>query len=301
MTCYPNYYPAFRCIAGACRHSCCVGWEIDIDETSAARFAVVPGDFGDRLREQIESGSPPHFRMQPDGRCPFLNRDGLCDMILTLGEDSLCDICREHPRFYNEYGDRLEIGLGLTCEAAGRLILNQREPVTLLCEGEAEEDELVSLRNDALVLCQNGDMEAALALFDAAIPDTDMTRWAALLLSLERLEPEWTARLTALQAGIPPEALAAFDAHMAGREHEFRNLGVYLLYRHVIAAETWEDAAARAAFAMFGCMLIRALGALQYRDTGAFTFGDQVQLCRQFSSEIEYSDENLDLILTELY
>ena len=29
-----------------------------------------------------------------------LNRR-LCRIILNLGEDALCDICREHPRFYN--------------------------------------------------------------------------------------------------------------------------------------------------------------------------------------------------------
>lgn len=26
----PDYYPAFRCIAERCRHTCCAGWEIDI-------------------------------------------------------------------------------------------------------------------------------------------------------------------------------------------------------------------------------------------------------------------------------
>ena len=28
----PNYYPSFRCIADKCRHSCCVGWDVYIDE-----------------------------------------------------------------------------------------------------------------------------------------------------------------------------------------------------------------------------------------------------------------------------
>ena len=33
----PEFYPAFRCRAGTCRHSCCRGWEIDVDDTSALR------------------------------------------------------------------------------------------------------------------------------------------------------------------------------------------------------------------------------------------------------------------------
>ena len=25
----PSYYKDFKCIADKCRHSCCIGWEID--------------------------------------------------------------------------------------------------------------------------------------------------------------------------------------------------------------------------------------------------------------------------------
>ena len=32
LTVYPDYYPAFRCIAGACRHNCCIGWEIEYSQ-----------------------------------------------------------------------------------------------------------------------------------------------------------------------------------------------------------------------------------------------------------------------------
>ena len=80
---YPNYYPQFQCTAGACRHSCCIGWEIDIDEASAARYAALPGAFGDRLRQQIDwESDPPHFILGEKERSPFLNADTLCDMIL---------------------------------------------------------------------------------------------------------------------------------------------------------------------------------------------------------------------------
>ena len=32
----PDFYDDFHCLAAACRHSCCVGWEIDVDEDSLA-------------------------------------------------------------------------------------------------------------------------------------------------------------------------------------------------------------------------------------------------------------------------
>ena len=39
----PSYYPNFACIAGACRHSCCVGWEIDIDEDRLTEYRAAAG------------------------------------------------------------------------------------------------------------------------------------------------------------------------------------------------------------------------------------------------------------------
>lgn len=123
----PDFYDSFHCIAGKCTDTCCVGWEIDIDETSAKRYAKVKGAFGEKLRENIEDG---HFKLSPGDRCPFLRQDGLCDMICHLGEDSLCDICREHPRFVEVYGNIMEKGIGLCCEEGVRILLECKGTAT---------------------------------------------------------------------------------------------------------------------------------------------------------------------------
>ena len=123
----PDFYDSFHCIADKCTDTCCIGWEIDIDETSAKRYAAVKGEFGTTLRQNIEDG---HFKLRPGDRCPFLKQDGLCDMICHLGESSLCDICREHPRFVEVYGDIMEKGLGLCCEEAVRLLLTSKGTAT---------------------------------------------------------------------------------------------------------------------------------------------------------------------------
>ena len=47
----------FRCIADQCRHSCCIGWEIDIDPDSLKRFQNVPGELGQRLKDNIQLSS----------------------------------------------------------------------------------------------------------------------------------------------------------------------------------------------------------------------------------------------------
>lgn len=136
----PDYYPEFHCIASKCRHTCCAGWEIDIDPDSLARYDRLPGDFGERVRAGIERGDTPHFILTEGERCPLLTGDNLCALMLHEGEDALCQICQDHPRFRNFFSSRVEIGLGLVCEEAARLILSFPHPLRLIrLEGDDEE------------------------------------------------------------------------------------------------------------------------------------------------------------------
>lgn len=140
----PSYYPSFRCIAGACTHTCCQGWEVDIDEDSLKRFSTYPEITCHIITVDAAGDTPdeaPHFRLLEDERCPFLNEDGLCRMILDHGEDMLCQICTDHPRFRSYWADRIETGLGMVCEEAARLILSQKEPMSLILIGENDEEE----------------------------------------------------------------------------------------------------------------------------------------------------------------
>ena len=130
----PSYYARFRCLAGDCRDTCCRGWEIDIDPDSYARYLAQPGKIGDRLRAAIDAQETPHFRLVgAEERCPFLNAQNLCDLYAELGRESLCQICARHPRYNEQYGDFAEMGVGLACEAATRLVLLTRAPMRLSC------------------------------------------------------------------------------------------------------------------------------------------------------------------------
>ena len=153
----PEYYASFRCIASRCGHTCCAGWEIDIDGESLARYDRLPGEFGERVRRCVSREGTPHFILGKGERCPLLTDDNLCALILREGEAALCQICRDHPRFRNYFSARVEMGLGLVCEEAARLILSWPRPLRLIrLEGsEAEsmtEDEryLFDLRDQWL-------------------------------------------------------------------------------------------------------------------------------------------------------
>ena len=144
-TWYPSFYPAFRCRADRCRHSCCRGWEIDVDEQSAALYRKLPGELGDELRRALfadEEGW--HFRLDGEERCPFLEADGLCRLIRRLGEEALCDICALHPRFFEELDADELWGLGLSCEEATDLLLGEKA-LRFVCGETGENLDLAGL------------------------------------------------------------------------------------------------------------------------------------------------------------
>lgn len=304
---YPDYYPHFRCIAGRCRHNCCIGWEIDVDEDTLEVYRGIGGKMGARLRANIAwDGETPHFILGAHERCPFLNDKNLCDLILYGGEDLLCQICTDHPRYRSFFSQRTEIGAGLCCEEAARLILTKREKTTLIVTGEGELDEeetaLLTLRDRLFAAAQDREqtveerMEQILRLCGAHVPDIPLAGWADFYLSLERMDETWTHILGSLRERADELPCSAFAAYMRGRETEYEQLLVYFLYRHVPAALDDGDIRGKAAFAVLSVRLLMALGALRYLQHGAFTAADQIELCRLYSAEIEYSDDNLNAL-----
>ena len=326
----PDYYPQFRCIADKCRHSCCIGWEIDIDTDTREKYRHVPGEFGQRLNAAIEDGEVSCFRMLKVGQsptsdsdclqspsvastrpcaegwpvCPMLNQNGLCDLITELGEDHLCQICADHPRFRNYFSDRTEIGLGLCCEEAARIILSQEEPMRLIVleddgaddEPNDEEAALLALRRELIALMQDRarPIEARLdALLDAvnlAIPERD---WAAVYRGLERLDPAWDShieRLSTMGAKGRPESLHPFAT-------AFEQFCVYLLYRHLPGALEDDDIPGRVAFCVLSTQVLMALCAAK----ADCTIADLLDFARMYSAEIEYSEDNIAALLDALW
>lgn len=141
----PTYYKEFKCIAHECKDSCCIGWEIDIDEETYDYYNNVPGEFGERLRSHMKAGSENCFRLK-NNRCPFLNQNNLCDICVELGEEALSEVCTEYPRFTMEYGDVIEKCMALSCEEVGRLIFETKgyleyEEIKIPDSCEVEESE----------------------------------------------------------------------------------------------------------------------------------------------------------------
>lgn len=303
----PDYYSSFACLKGACRHSCCIGWEIDVDDGALARYRQLSGEMGERLRASIELGDgTPHFRLTAGERCPFLTDDGLCELILHLGPDSLCQICADHPRYRSFFSDHTEIGLGMCCEAACRLILSHAEPVCLHLIGDdglpaeaptEDEKALLELRDELLAAVQDRSQPILLRIEDMLAAaelsfEYDAPRWAAFLEGLERLDEGWTDRLQRLLNRTEQPLPDAPWLELA-----LEHLLVYLLQRHLPAAVEDGDLAGRVLLCTVLWHTIRAM--LAREET--CSFDSLAELCRLCSSEIEYSDENIAAILDELH
>ena len=281
----PDFFREFSCTANLCRHSCCVGWEIDIDEDTARYYCSVTGSVGEKLRSSISFDDCPHFLLSGrEERCPFLQPDGLCELVLQLGEDSLCEICREHPRFYHCLPGREERGLGLCCEEAVRLLLSGTGPLRFLCSGtrEVPDSPLIVLRDKVLQLLADGScsweqrIESACSLAGTRLLPFSVSLWKDFYLSLERLDECWTAALQGLE-----------DRQIPGNT-AMERIAEYFVFRHMASAETEEEAKLLLQFSFLSTRMIFSVDA---------PLADAV---RMYSSEIEYSDENIDRILVRI-
>lgn len=135
----PDYYFEFKCTADQCEDTCCAGWQIGIDETSAQRYWKEKGPFRRTLRKNINfHGSV--FRQQPDGSCAFLREDGLCEMVLQMGEEALCRTCHYYPRHIEEFENEREITLSVSCPEVAKLLMNRRMPVHFLHKKDEKEE-----------------------------------------------------------------------------------------------------------------------------------------------------------------
>lgn len=292
----PNYYKKFNCIADRCRHSCCIGWEIDIDEGTLSYYNSLDTDIGKKIRQNID-GDTPHFILSEDERCPFLNEKGLCDIITECSEDALCDICRLHPRFSNFFDSFTETGLGLCCEEAVRIVLSEKEKFSVdmpdLQSITDQEKEFLAVRGEVFAVLQDREKSiherfCKLSNIYGFEFDFSLSELCAVFLSLERLDESWTEVL---------KSTADYEFDKAVFEKDdyaiiFEQLSCYFIFRHLADALWYGDYFERVRFTLMSCYLI---GAIISKTQSTY---DEIRgIVRMYSSEVEYSEDNMEKLL----
>lgn len=316
----PCYYDKFRCTADKCTDNCCIGWEICIDSETADFYKTVGGDLGIRLKENISTEGEPSFILKNE-RCPFLNKNNLCDIITELGETSLCQICRDHPRWFEWYGNEKEGGIGLSCPEGARLILTEdsfadyfesecddlpdenfeeetysllfavREKIfDILCDDELPfEERYVNILNLTLAAeaAING-TEKEPTVFTSF--KEELERATSLLPETEPIDESWTTALENLIED-PPETLCPDKEE----EKYLTRLFACFVWRYFLTSVFDMRPGEKIKLAFFSVTVIFAL----YKASDKKDFDSLLKAAVLYSKQMEYSDKNLEIFFSE--
>lgn len=314
----PCYYDSFTCKAQSCSDNCCIGWEIFIDEEAAEKYRHQNGSFGKRLRESISFSDEPSFILKGE-RCPFLNENNLCDIIINMGDDALCQICRNHPRYFDWYGSTKEGGIGLSCEEGARLILTEKHYADYFeseIDEQADEDFddelfsfLFSLREKIYDILSDSSLsieerlsetallsESAEHLLNGTTPEKEkatlcfnkeLKKALPLLEKTEPIDESWQKEFFRLL-----ENADALDLTPDKTQAEYlERLFAYFVWRYFLKSLFDGEISKKISFAIFSVTVIFAL----YKNSEEQSFDSLLKSAVLYSKQMEYSQENLDL------
>ena len=290
---YPTIYHDFQCKADRCENTCCQLWTIDIDEPTVERYHTMTGPLGESLRQAItvdDEGS--HFvfsKEQP--MCPLLNEQGLCKVVLELGEEGLCDTCHMHPRFYKYIEDLELCGVGLSCEASVELLAQDctnRDLVFTIEDDDNEfgPDERLRLENVFQLLAF--DLEPTLFQYT---PSPNVEYYEQLLNLYKTTEPideAWTAQVNALSNNINQVVTAVKNYVQQQDMNLFNKVYQYILYRQIdmLADYTLET------------IVDYAKDGTEYMLMTSAIEGKTLKQIARWSQQIEYDEDNVELLLS---
>ena len=301
-----NYYSQFKCIAEKCVHTCCAGWDICIDSKTISAYKNEKSGFGETLRKGVDFKKG-RFKTDKSGRCAFLNDLGLCDIITNLGEQSLCQVCSDHPRFRSFWDDRVETGFGFCCEYATQIILSFKDTIHPLLTNDDNteqkpsfvQERIWAFREKALSYIQdrstpiNKRINTLLEI--CGIKDCSKLQKPLFrtFLSFERLDKGWAFRLkNAKKTGF---SLITDDCATLWCEQFLANS----IYRHLTDAEDIVSAQARTGACVFSWWVINNI---YKQEVGCNNdFNTICDIVRAYSAEVEYSQKNLTKLFKFAY
>ncbi len=329
---FPNYYKDFCCIADKCPDTCCAGWEVVVDGDSLEKYSSLKGNYADILRNRITVDSDGDSIFAPvKGKCPFLLDNGLCEMYIEIGKESLCRTCRLFPRHITYFGARIETGISLSCPEAARLILQDKK-----IEFETEESDgfpeptsidpnlyftLLEARKTSIDILQNRKfsiekrISAFLEFCNEISPfirrnncgevreiikkdfllhkDYQFNSIRAKRLNAKLLKD--FSNLEMLDVQWKSALEEAFSvAETGGCENEFENLMVYFVFRYFMLAVFDRSLLPKAKFAVASFLVIRRLISCTKNKS------ERIKAMQKFSKEVEHSALNMEFLETQI-
>lgn len=110
-----DIYNDFKCIADACPNTCCVNWQIIIDIETYIKMINKENELKMPAKEWLKEENGIIYVKHHNQKCPMLTKNNLCNVVLKLGPQYLCETCRSYPRASKQYGGFIEEYLVMSC------------------------------------------------------------------------------------------------------------------------------------------------------------------------------------------
>ena len=282
LSIFPKFYKNFLCKADKCKHSCCKGWEIDIDEETAGKYLAMTGELGAEIRQNIGKNEESYFfKLTEDERCPFLQKNGLCKIILNIGEENICEICTMHPRFFTMLDDVELCGVGLSCEKTCELLLGDEKDLVFYIEDTEEE---LSFSEVLAVIGLN--LPNEMQEFSLAVNAENINKVLEIMAKTEPIDENWSKELSIMQ-DMDNVELKAKEYLENSDKNILNKIYQYILYRQLERLVDI-DIEALINYAQYSILFI-ILHTMISKELG--------ESVRRWSEQIEYDTDNVDLIL----
>ena len=128
----PDYYSEFTCIADRCPITCCQEWKIGVDADTNRKWKklqapkTVPEQKKNLSAYTIKKDGQRVIGLDSDHRCPFLNSEKLCRLVVAYGDKVLSETCTTFPREEHRFSMHTEKMLMPCCPAVIDLWKEQR-------------------------------------------------------------------------------------------------------------------------------------------------------------------------------
>ncbi len=308
----PKYFDAFKCVADRCPDTCCAGWDVEIDGESAEKYKNETGSLKPFFDKHLTTDEDGYIFSLVDGCCPLLDESKLCRIQLAKGEEALCETCRLFPRYFDDYGDIRETGLGLGCPEAARILLLPETEVCLDSTAQSKDkiyNILSEKREEFFSILENKRYDLKLKLSsvlfsaaefqssidrvdwlgnDSAVPFSDCIK---VLEKMEFISEERRSFLLSLS-----DEKAVYRNSEKYSEDIVR-LFQYYLMRYMMTACFDLDLLTKVKYGIFACIITKRI----YDSFPELSFDDRVRILYSYSKEVEYSPVNLDILDNSLY
>ncbi|MDU7953856.1 MAG: flagellin lysine-N-methylase [Clostridium perfringens] len=143
-------YNDFKCTANKCKFTCCEGWDINIDKDTYEKWKKDEKDSNYLLKgvkiKECNERKGYFINKETFEKCPFLDCEGLCNIVKGHGEEYLSKTCHSFPRIKNDFESKMELSLSCACPEVIEILDKIEGKILMEPEGRNNKDDLLELK-----------------------------------------------------------------------------------------------------------------------------------------------------------